>query len=73
MENRILDYMNKYGYITTKQAFEDLGCSRLSEYIRRLRLQYEIDDVIETGTNRYGEKVHWKKYFIRGNKDEKYN
>jgi hypothetical protein len=73
MENRILDYMNRYGYITTRQAFEDLGCTRLSEYIRRLRLQYEIDDEIETGINRYGEKVHWKKYFIRGNKNEKYN
>lgn len=68
MENRVLDYMYKFGSITTKQAFEDLGCTRLSEYIRRLRLQYEIDDEIETGINRYGEKVHWKKYFIKGDK-----
>jgi len=68
MENRVLDYMYKFGSITTRQAFEDLGCTRLSEYIRRLRLQYEIDDEIETGINRYGEKVHWKKYFIKGDK-----
>lgn len=65
MENRVLEYMREFGSITTRQAFIDLGCTRLSEYIRRLRLQYEIDDEIETGMNRYGEKVHWKKYFLK--------
>ena len=68
MENRVLNYIKEFGSITTKQAFEDLGCTRLSEYIRRLRINYDIDDEIETGTNRYGEKVHWKKYFLK--KDE---
>lgn len=67
MEQRVFDYIQEFGSITTKQAFEDLGCTRLSEYIRRLRLSHDIDDEIETGINRYGEKVHWKKYFIRGN------
>lgn len=68
MENRVLNYIETFGSITTKQAFEDLGCTRLSEYIRRLRINHNIDDEIETGTNRYGEKVHWKKYFLK--KDE---
>lgn len=68
MRERVLNYIVTFGSITTKQAFEDLGCTRLSEYIRQLRLDYEIDDEIETGTNRYGESVHWKKYFIRGDK-----
>ena len=67
MEQRVLEYIQEFGSITTRQAFIDLGCTRLSEYIRRLRLNYQIDDEIETGINRYGEKVHWKKYFIRGN------
>ena len=67
MEQRVLNYIQEFGSITTRQAFIDLGCTRLSEYIRRLRLTYQIDDEIETGINRYGEKVHWKKYFIRGN------
>lgn len=65
MRERVLNYIVTFGSITTKQAFEDLGCTRLSEYIRQLRLDYEIDDEIETGTNRYGESVHWKKYFLR--------
>lgn len=68
MENRVLNYMMEFGSITTKQAFEDLGCTRLSEYIRRLRTRMIIDDEIETGINRYGEKVFWKKYFIREEK-----
>ena len=65
MENRVLNYMLEFGSITTKQAFEDLGCTRLSEYIRRLRMRMTIEDEIITGINRYGEKVFWKKYFIK--------
>ena len=65
MENRVLNYMLEFGSITTKQAFEDLGCSRLSEYIRRLRTRMTIEDEIMTGKNRYGEQVFWKKYFIK--------
>lgn len=68
MKERILNYMVKFGSITTKQAFNDLGCTRLSEYIRQLRLEMDIDDEILTGTNRYGEKVFWKRYFIREDK-----
>lgn len=66
MRERVLNYIVTFGSITTKQAFEDLGCSRLSEYIRQLRTELEIDDEIETGINRYGEKVHWKRYFLKG-------
>ena len=65
MENRVLNYMLEFGSITTKQAFEDLGCTRLSEYIKRLRTRMTIEDEIITGINRYGEKVFWKKYFIK--------
>lgn len=67
MKERVLNYIIEFGSITTKQAFEDLGCTRLSEYIRQLRLEMEIDDEIEIGINRYGEKVHWKKYFLKEN------
>lgn len=67
MKNRVLNYIIEFGSITTKQAFEDLGCTRLSEYIRQLRLEKDIDDEIETGINRYGEKVCWKRYFLKEN------
>lgn len=66
MKQRVLNYIIQFGSITTKQAFEDLGCTRLSEYIRQLRCEMQIEDEIITGINRYGEKVHWKKYYIKG-------
>ena len=64
MKDRVLRYMNDYGSITTRQAFIDLGCTRLSEYIRQLRLEYDIADKWIQRKNRYGEKVHFKKYWI---------
>lgn len=64
MQDRVLDYMNNFGSITTLQAFQDLGCSRLSEYIRRIRLDYDVKDTWENATNRYGEKVRYKKYYL---------
>lgn len=64
MKNRIYDYMRLFGSIKTFQAFTDLGCSRLSEYIRQLRLEYTIKDEWITTTNRYGEKVQYKKYWL---------
>ena len=64
MKNRILDYIKEFGSITTKDAFIDLGCTRLSEYIRQLRLQYNIVDEWISSTNRYGERVIYKKYML---------
>ena len=65
MKNRILNYMLEFGSITQLEANRDLGCSRLSEYIRQLRKEFLIDDIWEKGQNRWGEKTNWKRYFIR--------
>lgn len=65
MKNRVLNYMLEFGSITTKQAFNDLGCTRLSEYIRQIRQDRVVLDSIEKGINRYGEKVCWKKYYLK--------
>lgn len=65
MKNRVLNYILEFGSITTRDAFIDLGCTRLSEYIRQLRLDYDIQDTRETGINRYGERVFYKRYFIK--------
>lgn len=64
MKERVLDYIIEFGSITTFQAFTDLGCTRLSEYIRQLRLEYNIADEWITTTNRYGEKVQYKRYWL---------
>lgn len=66
MKQRVLNYMLEFGSITQYEANRDLGCSRLSEYIRQLRQVMIIDDIQEKGVNRWGTKTKWKRYFIRG-------
>ncbi len=63
-KDRVLNYIKRYGSITTIEAFSELGITRLSEYIRQLRLEMEISDKIEHRINRYGEKVKFKRYFL---------
>ena len=67
MKNRVLNYILEFGSITTREAFIDLGCTRLSEYIRQLRQEHNIEDKTETGINRYGEKTYYKRYYIKEN------
>lgn len=66
MKQRVLDYMLKFGSITTKQAFDNLGCTRLSEYIRQIRQDRNVLDEWVTGVNRFGEKTEYKKYYLGG-------
>ncbi len=64
MRERVLNYMRDFGSITTLNAFVDLGCTRLSEYIRQIRMEYEVADEWIQSTNRYGEKVKFKRYWL---------
>lgn len=65
MKNRVLQYIKDFGSITTFEAFTELGCTRLSEYIRQLREEYLIEDEWIHTINRYGEQVKYKKYWIK--------
>ena len=64
MIDRIWRHLLEYGSITTWEAFMEYGCTRLSEYIRQLRQDYEIQDVWLHRKNRYKETVRFKKYFL---------
>lgn len=64
MKQRIIDYINTFGSITTFQAFTDLGCTRLSEYIRQIRLEKPVLDKTISTKNRYGEKVWYKEFYF---------
>lgn len=66
MKERVLKYMRDFGSITTFEAFTELGCTRLSEYIRQIRLTEDVKDEWISSTNRYGEKVQYKKYWLDG-------
>ncbi len=61
--DRVLRHLKDYGKITTWQAIEDYGVTRLSARVFDLRkLGYKISGEIKSGLNRYGEKVSWKEY-----------
>ena len=68
MLNRVINYMRDFGSITSFEAFTELGCTRLSEYIRQARLVLNVKDKWEKTTNRYGEKVEYKRYWIEEEK-----
>ena len=60
---RILDYIERFGSITQLDALKDIGCMRLASRISDLkRLGYPIVSEVETVENRFGEKVHIKRY-----------
>jgi len=67
MKERVLRLLKEQGSITTWEAFTELGCTRLSEYIRQLRTEYDIKDEWLYSVNRYGEKVQYKRYWLNEN------
>lgn len=69
---RVLDYIDEFGSITSLDAFKDLGITRLSAVIFDLRQDgYEIQSETEVQLNRYGEKAHFFRYFIKKKGEKK--
>ncbi len=64
-EDRVVQYISDFGSITSLEAFKDLGITRLSAKIFNLKAEgYIFEDETMTCVNRYGDKVHYKKYKI---------
>ena len=60
---RILDYMEEFGSISTLEAFRDLGVARLASRIHDLKgMGYTFTSEIKTSKNRYGENTYFKVY-----------
>lgn len=65
-KERTLEWFKTKGGLTSKEAFEELGNTRLSATIKRLREEgYTIASVGEEGLNRFGEKCRYVRYFLR--------
>ena len=64
----LLEHMKTKGGITSMEAFELYGITRISSLIFSLRKYYNIDTVIIETTNRYGEPCRYGKFFYRGEK-----
>ena len=64
-EERVLKYIKQFGSITTLEAFNELGITRLSAKIYNLKKQgYDIVDETIKVKNRFGEELHVKKYML---------
>lgn len=62
---KIIQYIRDFGSITSLQAFQDLGITRLSGRIYDLKcMGHCFKKEMVTGKNRYGEKTHYAKYSL---------
>lgn len=63
--NRILEHMKINGGITSLEAFEQYGCTRLASRICDLRREgHKITAKHEKSQNRYGESVIYCRYYL---------
>lgn len=63
----ILRHMQDFGSITQAEAIAEYGCYRLAARIADLKAAgHNISSRIETGKNRYGERISFARYTLEG-------
>lgn len=68
---RVLQYMKDHGGITSFEAFQDLGITRLSARIFDLRRRGNIITTAKMeSTNRFGDTVRFARYILRREANE---
>lgn len=69
--NEVLRHLEEHGSITSNEAWELYGATRLSAIIFNLRKRgHEIDTVTMGMTDRYGHAVNYAKYVLRQKVDK---
>lgn len=64
-KDRIINYIREFGSITSKEAYNDLGITQLGARIDGLeRDGFAFIKEWETGKNRFGEEVTYKRYYL---------
>lgn len=62
-QKRILDYLEKQGSISPKEAFNDLGITKLATRISEMKKSgIKFEQHFEEGTNRFGDPVRYMRY-----------
>ena len=61
---KVYEHLQKYGSITSLEAIDLYGATRLSAIIFNLRKHFTIDGEDMVCTDRYGNKAHYTKYII---------
>lgn len=68
---KILKYLNDFGSISPMEAFADLGITKLATRISEMRKDgIDFGQRMEFGKNRYGERVHYMRYWKEGDKHD---
>lgn len=68
---QVIDYMERHGSITPKEALEALGCMRLGARIFELKaIGYTFGRTLETRENRFGVPCRYARYFILSKPDK---
>lgn len=63
--DRIVRHMRDYGSITSLEAMREYGIMRLASRISDLRKRgYDIDVIMESSKNRYGESTSYARYSL---------
>lgn len=68
LKSSILRHLKEFKSITSFEAFEEYGTTRLSAFIFELRKSHNIADEVVEKTNRFGQKIRFKKYLYIGEK-----
>lgn len=64
-KDRIINYIQEFGSISSWEAYSDLGITQLGARIDQLKRDgYEFKTEWETKKNRYGEPTAYKRYSL---------
>lgn len=63
---KVLEHLQTNGSITSWEAIEKYGATRVADIIYRLREHYDIATEIYEHTDRYGNKTTYAKYVYVG-------
>lgn len=62
-KKRVLEYIEEFGSISSLEAFRDLGITRLSDVIFRLKKDgYGFETSVDVRKNRFGETCRFARY-----------
>lgn len=64
-KQRVIDYINKFGSISSWEAYADLGITQLGARIDQLKKEgYRFKTEWESSKNRFGDKTDYKRYYL---------
>ena len=64
--DRVVEYINQNGSITSRDAFIELGVTRLSAVVFDLKKKgYQVDTQFESSKNRWGDSTTYARYSFK--------